>query len=119
MKSKIRDKEHLYHILECIELIEEFTRDIDYEAYMKDIKLRLALTRLVEIIGEAAASIDRGFKKEFDEVEWKLLKGIRNVIVHEYFGIDYKIIWEAIQDKIPGLKIKIQHVLDTKFPEQK
>ena len=57
---------------------------------MQDLKLRLALTKLVETIGEAAATIDRGLKKEFDEVEWAILKNMRNILIHEYFGIDYE-----------------------------
>ena len=73
---------------------------------------------LIETVGEAAVSIDRGLKKEFDEVEWELLQGIRNVLTHEYFGINYKILWEAMRDRVPPLKTKIQHIPDTKFPEQ-
>lgn len=79
---------------------------------MNDFKLRLALVKLLEIIGESSGSISEELKNKFTEVEWGILKSIRNVLIHEYFGIDYKIIWAAIQNHIPKLKVKINFILN-------
>lgn len=107
MRNKISDRDRLLHIRDAIESIEEFTKDITYEEYNKDYKLKLALVKLIEIIGEAARTITEETQDKFTEIEWSILKGIRNILVHEYFGIDYKIIWNTIKNKIPELKNKI------------
>ena len=111
MKSKISDKERLLHILDSIDSIIDFTQNISYQQYNDDFKLRLALIKLLEIIGEASAGISEETQLRFSEVEWSVLKSVRNVLVHEYFGIDYDIIWNAIKDRIPELKQKISNVL--------
>jgi len=111
MKNKISDKERLLHIIDSIDSIIEFTQDLSYQQYIDDFKLRLALIKLLEIIGEAANGITEETQSRFSEVEWSILKSVRNVLVHEYFGIDYDIIWNAIKDRIPDLKHKISNVL--------
>ncbi|MCX6303811.1 MAG: DUF86 domain-containing protein [Bacteroidetes bacterium] len=111
MKNKISDKERLLHILDSIDSIIDFTQNLSYQQYNDDFKLRLALTKLLEIIGEAANGITEETQQRFTEVEWSILKSVRNVLVHEYFGIDYDIIWYAIKDRIPDLKQKISNIL--------
>ncbi|HEV7347434.1 DUF86 domain-containing protein [Telluribacter sp.] len=116
MKSNLGDKERLIHILECIILIEEFTVGVDYPSYNQDLKLRLALVKLLETIGEAAGFVSSELKNEFDEVDWRVLKAVRNLLIHEYFGINYEIVWESIRNDIPPLKEKVNHILKKKFP---
>jgi uncharacterized protein with HEPN domain len=111
MRNKISDKERLLHILDAIDSIIDFTYDLSYQQYNDDFKLRLALIKLLEIIGEAANGISEETQERFSEVEWSILKSVRNVLVHEYFGIDYDIIWNTIKDRIPELKQKISGVL--------
>lgn len=113
MKGTLTDKNRLYHILDAIESIEQFTSGVSYEEYQKDFKLRLALVKLIENIGEASNSISTETQQRFSEVEWEVLNGIRNILVHEYFGIDYEIIWDSIRKNIPTLKVKIQTVIDS------
>lgn len=111
MKNQISDIERLHHILSAINTIQEFSKGLSYEEYLKDYKLRLALVKLLEIIGEAAGGLSENTTNKFSNVEWTILKSVRNVLVHEYFGIDYKIIWNSIQNKIPELRIKIEQIL--------
>ena len=111
MKGRLGDKERLAHILEAINHIEEFIANISYEQYMADFKLRLALIKLMEIIGEAAGSVSEETKLDFAEIEWNTLKSVRNILIHEYFGIDYDILWKSIQNQIPSLKTKMQAVI--------
>jgi len=105
------DKQRLQHIDESINHIESFCAGITYEAYMEDFKLRLALVKLLEIIGEAATHLSDETKQRFDHVEWATLKAIRNILIHEYFGIDYEIIWDSIQKDIPILAKKINTIV--------
>jgi uncharacterized protein with HEPN domain len=118
MKKSISDKIRLQHILDSINDILIFTEGIDYNAYISDYKLRLAVVKLIENIGEASNGISSGTINSLPDIEWSLLKGIRNVLVHEYFGIDYEMIWNSIQENIPELKVKIERSL-LHFPDVK
>ena len=111
MKGRISDRERILHILDAIENIEDFTEGLTYEAYMDDFKLRLALVKLFEIMGEAVSSISSEIQEDNPEIEWAIIKSVRNVLVHEYFGIDYKVIWNSIQENIPELKKHLQEIL--------
>ena len=112
MKNKISDKERLLHILDSIKTIQNFTKNISYDKYMEDLKLRLALVKLLEIIGEAAGQLSDNTMNEFSDIEWPILKSVRNVLVHEYFGIDYKIVWNSIQNNLPDLKQKLEKIIN-------
>ncbi|OFX27269.1 MAG: hypothetical protein A2033_13310 [Bacteroidetes bacterium GWA2_31_9] len=110
--KKFSDKERLLHILDSIITIENFTKDISYSEYDEDFKLRLAVVKLFEIIGEASNGISEETKNNFSNIEWAILKAIRNILIHEYFGIDYQIIWDSIKNDIPTLKEKIIKILN-------
>lgn len=112
MRNKLTDKDRLFHILDAIKSIEKFTKSITYEDYNDDYKLQLALVKLLEIIGEASNGITLETQEKFLEVEWAVLRGIRNTLVHEYFGIDYDIVWESIKQNIPVLKNKIETIFE-------
>lgn len=114
MKGKISDIERLRHILDAIATLQEFTKDLDYDTFEKDYKLCLAATKLIEIIGEAANHVSDELQKEYSNVEWRTLNAVRNILVHAYFGIDYHIMWNAIQNDILPLKIKIEAIIKEK-----
>jgi uncharacterized protein with HEPN domain len=115
MKNSIGDKQRIEHILDAIRHIENFTVGITYEDYLNNYQLRLALVKLLEIIGEAASMLSDDLRQEFSDIEWRTLRAVRNILVHEYFGISYDIIWESIQQDIQPLKHKIQYVLTKGF----
>ncbi|MGM9512533.1 HepT-like ribonuclease domain-containing protein [Larkinella sp. GY13] len=117
MKSSLGDRQRIQHIREAIDHIENFTDGIDFESYMNNFQLRLALVKLLEIVGEAAAALSEDLKQEFSEIEWITLKAVRNILVHEYFGISYDIIWTSIQKDIPPLKEKIESLIAIKFSD--
>jgi len=68
----------------------------------------LAVVHSLEVIGEAARQMPRGFKSAHPEIHWREVAGLRNVIAHEYFGLDHEIIWDVIKTQIPGLIEKFQ-----------
>ena len=73
--------------------------------------MKRAITRSIEIIGEAAKKLDDDFKHKYPHVEWKKIAGSRDRIIHHYFGIDYDIIWEIVTDKIPPLKDYMEEII--------
>jgi uncharacterized protein with HEPN domain len=76
--------------------IKQYTEGLDYDSFLMDSKTLDAVVRNFEIIGEAANRIDADFRDSHPEIEWKRIRGFRNRIIHEYFGIDYQIVWNII-----------------------
>ncbi len=104
-------KMFLLHILECIEAIEEYTQDMNREAFMEDRKTQDAVLRKLEIIGEAVKNIPHEFREKYPEIPWKQIAGTRDVLIHEYFGVDLELVWEIVERDLPELKEKIGRIL--------
>lgn len=100
--------DYVEDILESINLIADFTKDITYEDFFRDRKTSYAVIRAVEIIGEAAKNIPDEVKAEFPDIPWHKMAGIRNKIAHEYFGISLKIVWNVAKEELPTLKDEIE-----------
>jgi uncharacterized protein with HEPN domain len=83
--------------------IKQYTKGFDYDSFLSDDKTIDAVVRNFEIIGEAANRISQDFKDRHPEIEWNRIRGFRNRIVHDYFGIDYKIVWEIIETFLSDL----------------
>ncbi len=83
-------------MLQSAQKIKRYTQDIDYKSFLADDKTIDAVVRNFEIIGEAANRIDPDFRDKNPEIEWKRIRGFRNRIVHDYFGIDLEIVWSII-----------------------
>lgn len=101
-------KERLTHILKAIDEIFLFTDDMDFAAFSKDRKTMLAIEKLFEIIGEAAYKIDKEFKESHPEIEWAAMEGTRHILVHNYYEVMPKILWDAKELYLPDLRKKIQ-----------
>jgi len=103
--------EFLKDIVEAIERVEFYTNDRDYEEFLQDIRTQDAVVRNIEIVGEASKNIPSNIKRKYQNVEWKELAGIRDKIVHFYFGIRWTIVWSVVKDKLPALKEKINVII--------
>ncbi|SHJ98814.1 Uncharacterized conserved protein, contains HEPN domain [Tangfeifania diversioriginum] len=90
-------------MLESALKIKRYVEGMDYESFISDEKSVDAVVRNFEIIGEAANRIDPDFKIRNPELEWKRIRGFRNRIIHEYFGIDFEIVWTIIEEDIDNL----------------
>jgi len=101
----------LKHIMDELDFILNYTKDIDFDSLLNDELLQRALIRSLEIIGEAVKQIDDEFKENNDGIEWKKIAGFRDILIHRYFNIDWDIVWDIIQHKIPELREKINKML--------
>lgn len=99
-------------ILECIGKIEEYTEDMSFDEFGKDSKTVDAVVRNLEVIGEASKNVPDEVKKQYQKIYWEGMIGLRNRIVHEYFGVDLKIVWHIIKEELPALKEKMKLVLE-------
>ena len=90
-------------MLESALKIKRYVEGMDYESFISDEKTVDAVVRNFEIIGEAANRIDPDFKIRNPELEWKRIRGFRNRIIHEYFGIDFEIVWTIIEEDIDNI----------------
>ena len=109
--SKRGDREFLLDIREAAERITGYIAGMCYENFLADFRTQDAVVRNLEIIGEAIKNISKGLKKERNEIEWKEIAGMRDRVIHHYFGIKWDIVWSVIKDKIPQLKEKIEEIL--------
>jgi len=100
-------------IYEAILKVEDFTDGLDYEAFVYDEKTLYAVRTGLQIIGEASAKIPEHIRLQHPEIPWRQIISFRNRIVHEYFGLDVRLIWTTIQTDLPELKPKILKLLDT------
>ena len=84
-------------MLQSAQKIKRYTKDFDFDSFIADDKTMDAVVRNFEIIGEAANRINSDFRVRNPEIEWNRIRGFRNRIVHEYFGVDYEIVWDIIE----------------------
>lgn len=103
---------YLKDILEAIRKIEKYTKNLEYENFLKDELIQDGIVRNLEIIGEASKSIPDEVKNKKSEIEWRKIVGLRDILIHAYFGIDLEIIWDIVRNKIPDLKKAILSLLD-------
>ena len=113
MRGKLGDSIRLQHILEAIHEIETYLVSSDFTEFMNNSMMRFACIKQMEIIGEASNHISGDIKSKFTDIEWAQIIGMRNIFVHEYFGIDTNLVWEIIKNDIPELKEKISVVVSS------
>jgi len=111
MREAISDSVRLQHIMECITEIGNAVNGYAFESFSEDHIRRIAVVKWLEIIGEAASHISKETKLKNKEIEWEKMIGLRHIVVHEYFGINYEVIWEAATIHIPRLKSKIEVII--------
>lgn len=113
MRSKLGDKIRLQHIYDAIIEIESYTENINLADFMKNSMMRFACVKQLEIIGEASNHLSNEIQSKFSDIEWAQIVEMRNVFVHEYFGIDNMLVWEIIRKDIIDLKHQIEKILNS------
>jgi len=104
-------KLYLRDILEAQERIREYTKKMTYEEFAQSKITVDAVVRNLEVIGEVARKLPPEIKKKSSEIEWRKIVAMRNVLTHEYFGVNTKIVWDVVQNKIEQIGIFCQKLL--------
>jgi uncharacterized protein with HEPN domain len=100
-----------HDILEAIDRIERYTGSITLDDFLGDTKTQDAVIRNLEIIGEAVKNLPADFREAHSEVEWRAVAGMRDKLIHHYFGIDMGIIWETARTDLPRFRKQIEDIL--------
>lgn len=101
----------LEDMLESCHKIKEYVSALDFDNFLNDSKTKDAVIRNFEIIGEAANRIEDEFKNSHPEIPWNRLRGFRNRVIHEYFGVDYEIVWAIITEDLDELTYQLKEVI--------
>lgn len=104
-------KLYLEDMLEATKRIEKYARGTTLQKLKKDTLVLDGIARNLEIIGEAAKNVPAQIREKHPEVEWKKIAGLRDILAHEYFGIDTEVVWDIVKDKLPALKKQIRRIL--------
>lgn len=106
-----RDQVLVSHILGCIDSIEQYTLGLTKEGFLSSFMVQDAVTRNIEIIGEASSKISKEIKDQHNQIPWRDIVAMRNILIHEYFRSDPETVWNVVQRDIPRLKVQVLNIL--------
>ena len=111
MKRVVKD--HVNDIIDSMNKAMKFIEGMSYEQFTRDDKTVFAVVRALEIIGEAVKKIPEEIRVKYPEIPWKGMAGMRNKVIHEYFGVNLKYVWETVGKRIPELKPMFEKLRET------
>ena len=97
-------------ILEAIQRVEEYTAGMDFEDFAENRLVVDAVVRNLEIIGESCRALPQEIWERYPDVEWRKIVGLRNILIHQYFGVDLELLWDILKNKLPELKMKVEKI---------
>ena len=109
MERKVGD--YIEDIIEAMVNAMEFVKNMEYDEFVKDTKTIYAVIRAIEIIGEAVKNIPEKIRKEYPDIPWSSIAGMRDKVIHAYFGVKIERVWEVVKRDIPLLKPKFEKIL--------
>lgn len=109
--SGASDRVYLTHMQE-VAFLRIHVHDVTFDAFVADEMMKRAVARSLEIIGEAAKNLSPALRKRYPEVDWRGMAGLRDVLIHKYFGVNWRIVWDVLQNKIPLFEQQLRHVIE-------
>jgi uncharacterized protein with HEPN domain len=106
-------RDYLRHIAVEADYLLSQSSGLSFESFVVDETMRRAFVRSLEIIGEAAKKVPDEFRAKHPAIEWRAMAGMRDRLIHDYFGVDYELVWDAVQRQIPVLRRQLSAILDT------
>ncbi|MFZ5563516.1 MAG: DUF86 domain-containing protein [Thermodesulfobacteriota bacterium] len=103
--------EYIRHMLDEIDYILNRISGLGYESFIRDETLKRAFVRSIEVVGEASKKLPEDIRAMQPDIEWRKVSGIRDRLIHDYFGVDYRIVWDVASNKLPDLRIKLHELL--------
>lgn len=105
--------EYLYHILDETTYLVSRSQGLNKDEFVRDETLKRAFVHSLEIIGEATKNVSMEFRQRYSHIDWRAMAGMRDLLIHGYFGIDYDIVWDVVTNKVPVLRRQIQQVVQS------
>lgn len=115
--SERRDVDFLQDIKEAIHRIGIYKEKLSYEEFLQDTKTQDAVIRNLEIIGEATKNISDSIKDRYLQIPWKELAGIRDKLIHHYFGVNFDIVWNVIKAELPEIALEIEEIIKSELSD--
>lgn len=109
--SKRNIADYIEDIVSCIEEVEQFTCEMTFDEFLEDTKTINASIRSLEVLGEAAKKIPDNIRDQYQNIPWKRMSGMRDKLIHDYFGVDLELVWTVIKEELPPIKPYIQQLL--------
>ena len=113
MREPLKDRERLRHIVAAIDRINRYTAGKTYDDLVQNDMMYYAVVKNIEIIGEAANMLTSEFQEAHPQTPWKMVKGMRNYIVHEYFQVDDVVVWDVVTNNLSDLRQQITSYIDS------
>jgi uncharacterized protein with HEPN domain len=107
---------YVQDMMECIDVIGEYIQSLTEEEFYRNRQVQDAVLRRLEIIGEAVKNLDEDFRNRYPEIPWKKIAGLRDVLIHEYFGVSLKRVWRVIKIDLVDLKLQISRIWEELKP---
>jgi len=105
------DTTYVQHMLEAIETIRSYIAGCTFDAFIGNKMMVDAVVRELEIMGEAANQVSEAMKDKHPEIPWFKMRGLRNFVIHEYFAVNEKIVWDTCKENLPGVKEQLEQLM--------